>query len=61
MGFTDIHSHILYGIDDGAKTLEESLAMLRLAAEAGTTDIVATPHVNGQFEFDPELIRRADR
>ena len=56
MGFTDIHSHILYGVDDGAKTLEESLAMLRLAAEAGTTDIVATPHVNGQFEFDPELI-----
>ena len=56
MGFTDIHSHILYGVDDGAKTLEESLGMLQLAAASGTTDIVATPHVNGQFEFDPELI-----
>ena len=56
MGFTDIHSHILYGMDDGAKTWEESLAMLQLAAAAGTTDIVATPHVNRQFEFDAELI-----
>jgi protein-tyrosine phosphatase len=56
MGFTDIHSHILYGMDDGARTLEESLGMLKLAAESGTTDIVATPHVNGQFEFDPELM-----
>ena len=56
MRFTDIHSHILYGVDDGAKTREESLAMLQLAAASGTTDIVATPHVNGQFEFDPELI-----
>ena len=56
MGFTDIHSHILYGVDDGAKTLEESLGMLQLAAASGTTDIVATPHVNGQFEYDPELI-----
>ena len=56
MGFTDIHSHILHGVDDGAKTLEESLGMLQLAAASGTTDIVATPHVNGQFEYDPELI-----
>jgi protein-tyrosine phosphatase len=56
MGYTDIHSHILYGMDDGAKTLEESLGMLKLAADTGTTDIVATPHVNGQFEFDPELL-----
>jgi len=52
----DIHSHILPGIDDGAQTLEDSVAMLRLAAESGTTDIVATPHANNQFAFDPELI-----
>ena len=54
----DIHSHILPGVDDGAKTLEDSLEMLRLAAESGTTDIVATPHANLQFTFDPELIGR---
>lgn len=52
----DIHSHILPGLDDGAKTLDESVAMLRLAAESGTTDIVATPHANTQFTFDPDLI-----
>ena len=49
----DIHSHFLYGVDDGAGSIEESLAMLRLAAGHGTTDIVATPHANSTFEFDP--------
>jgi protein-tyrosine phosphatase len=54
--FVDIHSHILYGLDDGAKTIEDSMAMLELAASDGTTDIVATPHANGQYAFNPELI-----
>ncbi|MDP9170376.1 MAG: exopolysaccharide biosynthesis protein [Acidobacteriota bacterium] len=53
---TDIHSHILWGMDDGAPTEEVSLEMLRIAAEAGTTDIVATPHSNGEFEYQRELI-----
>jgi protein-tyrosine phosphatase len=53
----DIHSHILPGLDDGARDNEEALAMVRMAAEAGTTDIVATPHSNWQFAFDPELVR----
>lgn len=41
----DIHTHILDGIDDGAKNMEDSLALLRMAAESGTTDIIATPHI----------------
>ncbi len=52
----DIHSHVLWGMDDGAPTQEISLEMLRQAAEGGTTDIVATPHSNGEFEFRPDLI-----
>jgi protein-tyrosine phosphatase len=52
----DIHSHVLFGLDDGAHTLEESLAMVRMAAEHGTTDLVATPHANLNFKFDPERI-----
>ena len=52
----DIHSHVLFGLDDGARTLEESVAMVRMAAEHGTTDLVATPHANLQFKFDPERI-----
>ena len=41
----DLHSHILPGIDDGAKTIEDSLAMARIAVDNGTTVIAATPHV----------------
>jgi len=55
----DIHSHVLYGLDDGALTIQDSLAMLKMAAEHGTTDLVATPHANLEFRFDPECI--ADR
>ena len=55
-GFVDIHSHVLYGMDDGAQTIEESVAMLEIAARSGTTDIVATPHANSQYPFDPALI-----
>jgi protein-tyrosine phosphatase len=52
----DIHSHILWGLDDGAETRDDSLAMLAMAARAGTTDIVATPHANLHYRFDEELI-----
>jgi protein-tyrosine phosphatase len=52
----DIHSHVLYGMDDGSRTLENSLAMLRMAQEHGTTAIVATPHANLEYRFDPGLI-----
>jgi protein-tyrosine phosphatase len=51
-GMIDIHSHILPGLDDGARRQEEALAMVRQAASAGTTDIVATPHANEEFRFD---------
>ncbi len=52
----DIHSHILPGLDDGSRSLEESLAMLRVAAENGTTDIVATPHANLEYKFDADRV-----
>jgi len=52
----DIHSHILPDLDDGSESLEESLEMLKIAAENGTTDIVATPHANTEFMFQPEAI-----
>lgn len=44
-------------MDDGAKSLEGSLAMLKMAAESGTTDLVATPHANFEYKYDPDLIQ----
>jgi len=40
----DIHSHILPAIDDGARSLEESLQMARMAVESGIKAVAATPH-----------------
>ncbi|MBN9655007.1 tyrosine protein phosphatase [Halobacillus sp. GSS1] len=40
----DLHSHILPGLDDGAQTMEESIAMAKMAVEQGIDTIVATPH-----------------
>lgn len=54
----DIHSHILYGLDDGSRTLAESTEMAHMAAAAGTTDIVATPHANNQYLYDPEVVEQ---
>jgi protein-tyrosine phosphatase len=56
----DLHSHILYDIDDGALTLAESLAMAELAARDGTLVIAATPHGPGSIAcrfYDTALIR----
>lgn len=48
MGITmakiDIHSHILYGIDDGSKSISESIQILKQQRELGFTDIILTPH-----------------
>jgi protein-tyrosine phosphatase len=51
----DIHCHVLSGLDDGARTVEESVRMIEIAADCGTTDIVATPHANSEFRFRPDL------
>ena len=44
-GFKDHHSHILFGVDDGVKTLEESLEILSYAESNGVSDMWCTPHV----------------
>ena len=46
----DLHCHLLPGVDDGPQTIEESLAMATVAASAGTTLLVATPHVNHRYQ-----------
>lgn len=40
----DIHNHLLYGIDDGSDSIEESVSILKDLKKAGYTDIILTPH-----------------
>jgi protein-tyrosine phosphatase len=54
----DIHSHVLWGMDDGAETIEQTLALLKMAAEHGTTEIVATPHADFNYAFQPDLVKQ---
>lgn len=44
-GFIDIHNHILPGIDDGAKTVDDSIALIKAFEEFGVTHFIATPHI----------------
>lgn len=54
----DIHSHILFDVDDGPKTIEESLALLRESYAQGVRAIVATSHRRkGMFETPEEKIQ----
>ncbi len=46
VGFVDIHNHILPGIDDGAKNMQETTQMIRIAYEEGIRSILVTPHYN---------------
>lgn len=55
----DTHCHILPGVDDGAETLEQSVAMARTLAEQGFSAVIATPHVMDQagYRHSRESIR----
>lgn len=48
----DIHSHVLPGIDDGSKSMEETVEMIRMARAHGTTVLVASPHADTQYRYD---------
>jgi protein-tyrosine phosphatase len=48
----DLHCHILPGIDDGARAMEDSLAMAEAAIAGGITHVVATPHASASFPFE---------
>lgn len=55
----DIHSHVLPGIDDGAKEIDSALNMLQIAIDNGTHQIVATPHYRrGYYENNYEDISK---
>ena len=56
----DLHCHLLPGIDDGPDTLEDALAMARLAVENGITQAHVTPHIHvGRWDNELANIARA--
>jgi len=55
----DLHCHILPGLDDGAKTIEESLAMAEDAIADGITHVAGTPHASSQYKFDFSKVQAA--
>lgn len=55
--FIDIHSHLLPGIDDGAKSIEESIQLIKTMRSYGIKNITTTPHILGSFwPNTPEII-----
>lgn len=57
--YIDIHNHSLYGVDDGAKTYEDSVAMLKEAYRQHIEAVVLTPHYrHGMFGYPKERVER---
>ena len=54
----DIHNHSLFNIDDGSRSLEESLELLKAAAKQGVSDIILTPHfsLDGTYHMSKEML-----
>lgn len=58
-GFTDWHSHILPGVDDGVKTLDESLQILSSYESEGIAELWLTPHIMEDTPNTPDALRKA--
>lgn len=52
----DIHTHIIYDVDDGSDTLDESVAIIKEAINNGVTDIIFTPHYIDSAEYNKEKV-----
>ena len=58
MALIDIHTHILYGVDDGAKTLSDSMGLLDEEREQGVDKVILTPHYGPKFGHpDPNRLK----
>lgn len=57
-GFTDCHSHILPGVDDGIKTIEDSLEVLKFYDELGVKKVWLTPHVMEDYPNSTDDLRK---
>lgn len=57
-GFTDWHSHILPGVDDGIRHTEDALAVLDFYEKAGIREVWLTPHIMEEFPNTPADLRK---
>ena len=55
-GFTDLHSHLVPGVDDGSRTLADSADGLQKLWDAGVRRLVTTPHLDGSLTRDREML-----
>jgi protein-tyrosine phosphatase len=53
----DIHCHLLPGLDDGPESLDMALQMAEMAIADGITHVIATPHADSSYAFNPSLVR----
>ena len=58
-GFTDIHTHILPGVDDGAAGMPQAMELVRMAWKNGTRTLFLTPHYRGKFKESPQWLRES--
>ncbi len=56
----DMHSHIMYGVDDGSRSLEESIELLNEQEKKGITDIILTPHYIENTNYTCDISRKND-
>jgi protein-tyrosine phosphatase len=54
----DTHSHVLPGVDDGARSIGDAVAMARQFVDSGVTAVVCTPHLSTQFRASTEQVTR---
>ncbi|RIV74375.1 tyrosine-protein phosphatase [Flagellimonas aequoris] len=59
-GLVDIHNHILPGIDDGAKSVEDSIGLINGFAELGVKSFICTPHImHNHYDNTPATIKKS--
>ncbi len=56
----DLHCHLLPGIDDGSKSIEESIKILKTAEKEGVTDIMLTPHYIENTKYDCDNLKKKE-